>query len=356
MEQTFFDYLGIADIERIHSQVMNWLLSLEDSILSDDSKSEFLTRLFKINEPVLLKNIECYTEVDKIDIFINSDKSQFLVENKLKSSEHHQTMKYIVPKKYSDEGKNVYNGFLTFIYEQPINPNWIAISFSDLLSALEVLKIDKKHKEWIFLQEYIQTVRNFVQVFKEFIESYQRFTPVFTDGSKKKQDKTKYDDKVFDFIRRNQLETILQKAFFHDICRRLDKQIHYVVGETRGNALIEIDIKGYEYHSHKFTLGLQIQGNTIKINFRSNNYLESKKEQIDSDFIKSFDSTFNNKNDYKKLNKPRTSAYLSVSKQSETPIYKHSKEKIIQMINAELEQINKLIPSFDDIIKELNKR
>lgn len=354
MQPTFFDYLGIADIERIHSQTINWLLSLENSILDEQSKSTFLGRLFKIEEPIELKNIKSDTEIARIDIFINSDKCQFLIENKLKSSEHHQTDKYKVPTQFKDSSKTVFSGFLTFINEQPINKEWVAISFKDLSESLKTLKIDKNHKQAIFLEEYSQTIDNFVGIFNQFMSNHEDFSTVFTDGSKKKSDKPKYDNELLDFIRRNQLETIFQKAFLQAICSDFAESINYKfnIGETHGTALIQIEMKEYEYESHRYQLGLQIQGKSIKINFAAQDYGNSSKDQLDTNFISLFSEVFRSKNGFKRLNKPKTNAYLSVSKQTEKEIYEYSKEEIRAIIKDELGKIEALIPIFDNRLKK----
>ena len=127
--------------------------------------------------------------------------------------------------------------------------------------------------------------------------------------------KSTYDNEYKDYIRKNQLETIFQKAFYYKIKNELSIQTNgryqENVQETHGNALIQINVNNIELDENKFNIGVQLQGKTLKINLAANNYQNSNKDQIEKYIIK-FKSIFM-KNDFRKLNRPRTKAYVSVS-------------------------------------------
>lgn len=355
MENTFFDSLMISDSERIHTQTLAWILSLNDSVFPTDKKRQFLNDLFNINGGIEIEqNIYVETELNKIDLFIDTDNYQFLIENKLKSSEHsNQTFRYIdsIPSQFENENKTRKFGFLTLVKDEPQNQEWIPISFEKLRDSLNKLDWKKEHKETTFISEYVQTLDNLTTVYNEFIGNHRGFANVFTDGSKKKFEKKKYENELQDYIRRNQLETIFQKAFLKTILK--NAKIEYIeIGETRGTALFQTHISEINVSGEIFRLGFQFQGKTMKINLVHKNYADSKPEQVGERLMEIFQNVYYQQNDYENFNKPRKKAYVSVSKTLKNEIFNVDKSTLVGLLQNEIQYSKNKVNEFK---KQLGK-
>jgi predicted HicB family RNase H-like nuclease len=339
----------ISDSERIHTQTIAWILSLNDSIFTNGNKAKFLAKLFTIDQKISIsKELYIETELNKIDLFIQTDDIQFIIENKLKSSEHNsQTFSYIdsVPQKLVDSNKKKRHGFLTLIKDQPENENWIPISFGKLETCLKEIDWNNGKKESVFVKEYIETLTNLVSVFNQFVDNHKKFPNVFTDGFKKKFEKEKFTDDSKDYIRTNQLETIFQKAFMKIIAEKLEID-NYELNETRGTALIQTYFDELEIFDNTFRIGFQFQGKSLKINLAHKNYADSKPEQIGEKLTEIFKGLYFNVNGYNKFNKPRSKAYISVSKKIENEIYETCISDLIEMLNKEITFIKSKLEEF----------
>ncbi len=338
IKPTFFDALNIAGAERIHSQTIAWIFSLPDTILSDKRKSKTLCKLFGIETNQIFSNIKADTEIGRIDILINSDNYQFAVEIKLTSSEHtEQTNRYEIPLKLRSTNKQIQYAFLTLTDEKAKNQNWKNITFKELKNCLEPLKDVEDEKVKIFLSEYIDTLDNLTSVFEKFLNNPCDFPNVFKDGNKSKHEKETQKIDVLDYVRTNQLETIFQKAFLHNLTK--DFPCYVEIRETRGVALAQIVVDKFKYKDTQFDLGLQLQGKTLKINLRGEDYGNSTKDLIDTHLTDCFERTFRNQNTYRKLNNPKRKAYLSVSRRLPIEIYEFEKQVLIRLINNDLKFI-----------------
>jgi len=353
MKNTFFDSLMISDSERIHTQTLAWIISLDDSVFPSDNKKQFLSKLFNVNGEIRFEQkIYVETEFNKIDLFIDTDNYQFLLENKLKSSEHsNQTFRYIdaIPSQFEDANKTRIYGFLTLVKDEAMNPKWIPISFEKLKDSLEKLTWNDSQKETVFIKEYIQTLGNLTEVYNGFIDNHRNYANVFTDGSKKKYEKESYENDLQDYIRRNQLETIFQKAFLKAVLK--NAKIEYIeIGETRGTALFQTHISEINIAGEIFRLGFQFQGKTMKINLVHKNYADSKPEQVGEKLMKIFKNVFYQKNNYNTLNKPRKKAYVSVSKILTNEIFDIDKSALIELFQKEIKYSNVKAKEFENLI------
>jgi hypothetical protein len=353
---TFFDSLMISDSERIHTQTLAWILKLDNSLFPTFEKTEFLRRLFGLSDLNVRNKIYVETEVNSIDLFVNWDRHQFIIENKLKSSEHsNQTDRYeeSIPPEFNHSKSNRHFGFLTLTKESALNTGWLNISFEDLLRELNAIKWGKDIREYIFVEEYLKTLSNLVNVFNDFKANHENYSNVFNDGYKKKYDKKNYSYEPYqDYIRTNQLETIFQKAFIKQIAEDIELPEHYVT-ETRGTALIQIYLKEFSIKNEPFKIGLQFQGTTFKINLSHLKYGGSKANQVDKELITAFSETFHKINNYNKLNKPRSKAYMSVSKSTGNPLYMMTKKELKSGLKNEVDFLRNKIPEFEKKVKTL---
>ncbi|MCK5056360.1 MAG: PD-(D/E)XK nuclease family protein [Candidatus Aminicenantes bacterium] len=133
IRKTLMDQLEVTNIETIHSRILAWIFRLPDIY---KNKTELLGKLFDLQNLNEQKNFQAYTEKSNIDLWIETNKYIFIIENKLKSSEFPgQTKKYRKDIK-NPKDKKLYFGFLTLIKEYPKDPVWKVISYGKLLNAL----------------------------------------------------------------------------------------------------------------------------------------------------------------------------------------------------------------------------
>ena len=352
MRKTIFESLMISGIERIHTQTLAWILSLDYLFFPD--KADFIEKLFDLPKgEVTCNDLYIETELNQIDLFIQSDRKQFLMENKLQSSEHSdQTIRYVdsIPESLRDSQKLKHYGYLSLTNEEPRNKKWILISFEKLRDLLRTINWPDDRKETIFIQEYIQTLDNLVHVFNQFVSNHKDFDHVFTDGHKKKYEKQPFANESKEYIRKNQLETIFQKAFLKIIAN--EAGISYdEIGETRGTAFIQIYLGEINNSGEVFRIGFQFQGKTFKINLAHKDYENSKPEQITEFLLNVFKNVFMHQNGYEKFNKPRSKAYISVSKTLSNEIVKMEKSELIILLREEIENLKIMSQEFQ---KEIN--
>lgn len=343
---TIFESMGNAASEKFHSQFISWIFNIKKDILSDTAKSQFLKSLFKISDPEKFTDFESFTEINKIDILVKTNEAAFVIENKLKSSEHsNQTDRYKIPENYPRNKFGDEYFFLTLIEEDPQNSEWKAIGYQQLLKSLDIIagNIQDQHKEKIFLKEYQETVRNLCAAFSEFInnDNHMRISNVFTDGDKRKNEKKILDNDIIGYIGKNNLETIFQKGYYRKVMLEIqnkDIQLRnkWKIEESHGNALIHIDIKEIPLGRNTFTLGFQYQNNTYKINCLEKNYRTSRIEKI-QEIIPIFKQFIqgNSNHKYVRLNTPHSKAYVSISKTGPLA-YKVSFTELINSLSREI--------------------
>jgi hypothetical protein len=232
------------------------------------------------------------------------------------------------------------------INDEPQNQEWKPISFEKLRDCLKSIQWPADKKETIFIKEYVQTLDNLVNLFNEFVSNYKDFENVFTDGYKRKYEKDPFQNESKDYIRKNQLETIFQKAFLKIIAR--EAEINYdEIRETRGTALIQIYFREINVLGETFRLGFQFQGKTLKINLAHKDYADSEPGQMGEKLINTFRNSFFKQNGYESFNKPRSKAYISVSKTRSTEIYKMDKSDLIDLLKGEINSIRVKAQKFE---------
>lgn len=319
MNRTFFEYLGIADMEKIHSQMLQWILSKDNKGLTSSQKNEFISDFLNIPN---FQVSEVITEYKKIDILIKSENEIICIENKLKSSQHSNQLdryKKSIKKKHGEI--TTYFFFLTLIDETSNDSDWKNISYNKLLKSLKKLKIEQNTDGFILL-EYIKTIENFSTIINDFLKNPSDFINVFDDGSKTKHQKKKEHKNIKQqFISDNQLETIFQKMYFKKVADILQLRDYYII-ETHGNAILGVPIeKGVIINGKSFNFGFDYQKGTFKTMCISPDYDNSKSSDIPHQIPELFEKIKRNrKYGYKRVNKPRTKAQHSLTKNDKNNI------------------------------------
>lgn len=348
--KTFFEYLGLAHLERIHSQMLAWLLSKDCSVLNSNQQSQFLSELIGTEIGPI---IQIHTEHKNIDILIETDQEWIVIENKISSSQHSdQLNRYekIVKEDFKDE-KRKYFLFLTLVSESSKDP-WKDISYENMIDTLGKFLTNKLlNKDTVIFNEYYLYLKELVSTTRDFIDYPYNYVNVFTDGSLTKADKVDkikgYNDKQR-FIAENQLETILQKAYLSKVVEILkvsNNDFTYYINETRGVALLDAisndiitDING-----RKFKSGIQLQGSTVKFFI----CIISDYGKSDRSWIEPFKRGFEEIQqstvcDFNSLNMPKKYAWLSVSKQLDKKVLARKYDELVNTLNQELKNHNML--------------
>jgi hypothetical protein len=316
MIKSFFEYLGIADVERVHSQFLAWILSEDCNAIDAIEKQALCKNLFQTEGQI----IQIYTERNNIDILIQTQTDVVVIENKIKSSQHsNQLDKY---KQYCEKQFRTFNKhyfFLTLIGEKTSHNDWKRISYTNIYEQLNNLNLKQNEIHSSIIKEYLILIERLIAVLSDFKANPINYDLVFFDGHKKKQDKKRSDYKNENewFIASNQLETILQKSFLSLLVDELNPLIGSV-NETRGSALVDFVIKNdIQFNQRKYSTGIQLQGNTVKFFFViSDKYHESQKGWVNEvvSIMENISKDKNNNFGYKKLNRPRRLSFISISK------------------------------------------
>jgi len=361
--------MGLANKERIHSQFLFWFITLDSNIISDEIKSEFLS-VFLSRENSSYDNFYAYTEKNNIDIIITTDTSALVIENKLKASQSaKQTLKYDAvfddlcqkePEKF--KRKETTMVLLSLINEKPESSKWTSITYNKLLESFERIfpKLKSNYPEVIIIGEYIRSIETLLHSFEYFIEHYYEFPQFFSmygrEGSSEKSSKIEYIENLG-------LGVIFQKGFYTRIMENIEnyykKNIEWKIEETRRMALIQIIFKSYGIKGNKYFLGLQYQGDTLKINFQNVDYWKSeKKEEGFLLGVKAFNEYSKNDkpNGYTKINPPQKYAYISISKTHGLDKFRFgSLTAFCEQFKNEIELALPVINNIDKILNKLIK-
>lgn len=315
----FFNAIGVADMEKIHSAVIGWILSNNCNAIGITEKSLILCRLFKQQKNRTFKTIDVHVEVYNIDILIETEDQQrqkecWVIENKLKSNQHsNQLDKYvrIINGLERTKGKNrepitinyknikaeyQHYCFLTLIDEKPLGihkQKWINTKYQDLFNILNSMKRNHGQDDNIIFNQYLTCIQELTEALSDFLQSPGLYPHVFSDGSKKKtqkkyscisQDKGNYAT----YIAECGLETIFQKQWLRKIVSLAanrdpdlkNLQDKMKVDEDRGTAefdytITTLDKKGINSNGD-LLLQVQFQNGTFKVVVIHKDYRNSK--------------------------------------------------------------------------------
>lgn len=349
MERSFFEYLGMANLEKSHSQFFAWLISKNCHAINDEQKINILKKLFSVDESTTeIKKI--ITEWKNIDILIETNNCVIVIENKLKSSIHSEQLK-----KYKEICKDENNGLkksyylLSLIGESPDCEGWKIITYDKIYSVINELKLNiKNNNHFAIIEEYKKYLGKLTQTHHNFLKNHTKYSYVFEKNKELTTDHA--DEEVF--IKENNLETIFQKSFMLNLLHKT--KLTGQVSETRGNALIDL-VSEYDilYNKKSYKTLIQLQSNTIKFVFANyKEYKTSNKKEI-KDVYKIFEGlSEKEKMGYNKINKPKTKAYVSISSKLEEELWSYQIDELCKFIKAEIEIRDKIT---NTIIKKINE-
>lgn len=354
MKQNIFQAIGLADLEKVHSAVIGWMLSENCNAFNIKAKSELLCKIFGASVSTFNK-INVIVEIHNLDILIvteddKSEKIYWVIENKIKSSQRKDQLKDYVDSLSKIAGScNKMYCFLSLISEEPQckKPKWQCTTYGQLAGYLDdALKYSKDgEKDYIMVSDYLECIKSLDKALKDFLGNPRSYPNVFTDGSKRKEDK---EFENVNFIGKHTLETIFQKCYLKQILHGLEVELsaETIVNETRGTALIDYlsFIKlpcGLESH-------IQIQNGTFKVFLCMQNDKDCSKDVFLEKWFTLFDNLGKKYSSWH-INKPKRKPSISLSisnkewyMSSYTDIVKRWKELYVESKEIQNELVNEI--------------
>ena len=398
--KNFFNAIGVADMEKVHSAMIAWILDDEnDNTLSSTNPSQFTTfskkerssllcKLFGVGEKEF-KFINTHVEWNDIDIVIettdaNGCEEIWVIENKLKSQEHMsnekdatgkvvniwQTTKYenVIEKEFKNYQKHQKHYMLLSLMGDNAKSSsraWKSYTYEQLLSSL---KKTPNLNKYILVKEYVSSIDKMIQELNVFLDpgtNLMRYPHVFS--KLKKSEKNSNSNKIFEeerYIVENGLETIFQKQFLAEMWKAYidNKYIFsnkvWSISETNGTALLDIHLEDIELKGEKHHVQIEFQNGTFKIQFFYQ--LDGKQAHKSKDnFLEKWKKVFNSDKQYKdenketwRVNRPKSKSnrsYISISKKTNNCWWKEEKD---DLLNQWDENLNKCKTALEKIKEE----
>lgn len=295
MNKTLFEMLAIADQERIHTQIIAWLLTPEHFALSEINQSKLIESLFGLSiYPDEISKVKIITELNSLDFVLIHGNDLIVVENKLKSKQgEDQLSRYNkVIDNFRAEYKERYNlnneprkFFLTFSGEISNDTNWNCIDYQAVRDAISDL--DNTNT---YINDYLSLLNRLISSRDKFLKDHTKYKEVFKRSGMKAEDRFVKPlhprDDTEKFICENKLERMYIETLFR---RVLIEQGFSNAGidESHGVALIQIDFFKFLTKDNKTQLkvGLQIQGSSLKYVLSSTDYSKSTKDDLPNELI-----------------------------------------------------------------------
>jgi len=341
MTKSFFEYISMADSEKVHSQTIGWIFSKNCRAISKIDKENVIKNLISLNDKIEIDEI--FVEIDDIDILIKCSNRLIVIENKVKISQHdNQLEKYekdakLKAIKLKIDPENISYIYLTLDKEASNKSPWIDVSYLNLIKELEKCKIIENEDAVIFNQ-YIATINRIITTINTSINDKELRSWCFKNTGIKKYDLLSEDiflelrkvlkndenlNKALYLIETGMIR-LIQKIFYKRTLESIDKSFldanfssyEFGASSSNGEGLIQLNFKDlfFNYNNIRFNVGYQIQNQTIKINIAHEKYNESKNEQLPLDFKELLEKIKTKLNFNGKVSTGITKAYGSITK------------------------------------------
>ena len=346
MNGDFFNRIGVADMEKVHSAVIGWMFSDDCLALTPQQKTELLCGLFGENHQTF-NSIRVEVEHHDIDILIITDEQTnpecWVIENKIKSSQHSGQLD-----KYVDivQGNPVKRGrtthrikdymnmkqhfcFLTLVNEKAQCNPWTNNTYKNFAGLIGDVFHFKSNADAVILNEYKLCIEKLADALDDFLKDHKKYPNVFIDGGNKKNitSKTQAPGQYAKFIAENGFETIFQKCFLSHVKGLTNNFKDFNISETHGVALAAKDLR----EVNKTKLGIQFQNGAFKVQVvepNCNSMVNFWKNKWNAIFLKLTTTNGWKKNESKEQKKP----YFSYSQQVRIkgPWYSNDLKVIVQ--------------------------
>ncbi len=292
MDKTLFEMLAIADQERIHTQIIAWLVNPEYFALSATNQSKLIESLFGLSiSPDEILKVKIITELNSLDFILIHGNDLIVVENKLKSKqgkgqlERYNTVIDMLKKKYNLTRAPI-KFFLTFSGEISNDENWNCIDYQVVRDAINSLDCDNS-----YINDYLSLLNRLISSREAFLRNHTKYKEVFNRSGMKAEDRffnKPLDpcDEIEKFICENKLERMFIETLYRKIL--IDQGFNNAgIDESHGVALIQIDFFKFLQKDNikQLKAGLQIQGNSLKYVLSSTDYHNSTKDDLPNEYI-----------------------------------------------------------------------
>ena len=179
--------------------------------------------------------------------------------------------------------KKVIYFYLTLGDEDPkgTKGRWINVKYKKLVEVLEKFHeevLDKSKPNYLILKDYIETLNRLTATTEKILEFPfpKELEFVFTEGKTKKgiSVRNKSESQIEIYIRDLQLETLLQKVYYGNLLKHVEKRLSEIqeykiesssISETRGTALLDFFFDDVIFGNITYIPVLQFQGKAIKL-------------------------------------------------------------------------------------------
>lgn len=310
--KNFFNAIGVADMEKVHSAMFAWILDNEnDTAFSANQggvnslfstfpiaeRSKLLCGMFGLLPERQFKSIKTHVEWNDIDIMIeteegNGQKEIWVIENKLKSQEHKSNVSSDEKQKWNINADEIWQ---TEKYEHIICDNfpndshhylllslgrdvansssrcWKSYTYSELKDLLSYMN----PKSFVLIKEYTDAISKMTEELKTFLTSgnnISKYPHVFQKLTKSEASNANITPEE-KYIVENRLETIFQKQFLAMIVNNYISTIASIVryDERNGIAMFIEPIKDIGDYS----LSIEFQSGTFKVVLLHKDYIKS---------------------------------------------------------------------------------
>lgn len=307
MEKTFFEYISMADSEKVHSQTIGWIFSDNCKAISKIEKERVIQNLISSKNQINIE--EVFVEIDDIDILIKCGKELVVIENKIKISQHDNQLKRykldaeIKASELGIKPEKIFYLYLTLDKESAKERPWIDISYFDLITELG--KCNKlENNDSVILEQYLKTITRILDTINHSILDNELRKWCFKNTTIKKYDllkQSKFDEFNNSFKEKKNkdnalylIETgmirLIQKIFYKRTLESINQffleanfsSTEFGASSSNGEGLIQLNFKklSFRFNGINFNVGYQIQNQTIKINISHEEYSNSKKEEL----------------------------------------------------------------------------
>ena len=312
--KNFFNAIGMADMEKVHSAMIAWILDDENdknkpgnstsdvktsnfTTLSITERSKLLCKMFGVTPEGRFDSIRTTLEWNDIDILIetkmNGKTEAWVIENKLKSQEHKsrdkddneiwQTEKYknLIDNKF---GKNNSHYILLSLGGDEAKTNgWTSLTYKRLSDLLQ------KYPENSIIDEYVKAITLMTNELDKFLSEttdYSKYPNVFIKLKKSEKPGAQLEEEE-KYIVENGLETIFQKQLLSKLKIKLnldDANETFYIEEWNGSATFGfIPFKDWGEIDESLKLQVEFQNGTFKVVLISSDvqkYREADKDDM----------------------------------------------------------------------------
>ncbi len=326
---SLFEALGIADQERVHTQMLAWLVS--DSGPLDAAQRQMLLELFferKLSrDDVSATRVS--TELNHLDLVVLYPGGLIGLENKMKARASPGQLA-----KYSDELGSIAaeighprgdsaDLFLTFSGEDSKCTGWKSKSYDELCTALKEVGSSNA-----YVVDYVDYLSRLIGYRDEFLRNHTAYLAVFRGSgmsSIRRLKLPKASTALEEFVCSNRLERIFIETLFRRVAENAGVANAHI-DESNGRALIHLNLFRVWLSGapRPFRVGLQIQGDTKKLNIGAEEYQNSDKSWLSTAAERALDASVIAQCGSLRKNAKRTKAYRSWSEPIATPLHRAS--------------------------------